>query len=918
MISTNWNTSINRSDILPPTTVSKSIRDGDKWKKAMLDSFEYIAKLQLKENLKFWDYYRMVDGKMSYMELKEALPHLDKLEDLLNGSGVPTFLKHYDILGTMVRDVVGKFMDLDDKFHVTDSGEIAQNEFLRYKNKEITESLQQAIEVEVNLLLAEEGLTAEGKKFNSQEEQQAFMQQMEQRKQQLIPKDAKRNSNTPYKTLGIKYGEAVLEHDKIRFDIKALERQEMTDKLLTGRWFREYVITGDRYYPENWSPKNTFFSKELGIKNPQKGEYIGRLGLKTPSEIINKHGHRIPTDVQKELLGGNSTWRNFIGGQGQSGSISAAVKHNFNKTARVPFAGHDTYNFYLALEEDLGIPMGEMTQINKDGTSRTTERFLPRYQNRYQGANTFYANVLRDDFEHRKDLCEELEVYFIVREKYGFLTYEDSNGMINTVEVTEDILPEVLKEYGIKTTYKESLHQVISREDLKVNTLSWMLRPVCYKGIKINSGNLKEPYYLMCEKYEHQIKGDSMFEILLPVGGEIGKPWADKIFPYQSAYNLVMNQIQNLLEKEIGIFFLLDVSLIPSEIDGWGDAEEALIEMKGLARDIGILPVQTSGDSLKNQNNFNQFTTHNLTYAGQVQYRIGLADKYKALAYEALGPNPQTAMQPNKYTTAEGVKVSQEAVMSQLVELFEDYQSAKGKCLGVHLSVAQYCQSNNKDITFHYTKDDASTAFLRITDPDLSLRNLGLIPAQDPKSRKALENYKNYLMSNNTVQADFVEVAKLMSSDTMTELLDVALNAKEKQQQAGQEEHNRKMQEIERQGQMAEEKAVRDHERDIELQREVNKGRILTAEVNAKGRAADKKAEQGAYTEIEESSKDAVAKLGIQNNNQIKNRELDIKEKSEDEAKNIRMEELKLRAQELRAKLQMKNQDVSIAAMNKN
>jgi len=128
---------INRSDTLPPLHVKKSVKKSKQWIMSVMDSFEHIGLQQFRENMKFWDYYRMVDGKMSYQELKEVIPHLDDLQQLLDGVGIPTFLKHYDILGTIINQLVGKYIDMQDKFHIADIGELAENEFLRFKNEQI-------------------------------------------------------------------------------------------------------------------------------------------------------------------------------------------------------------------------------------------------------------------------------------------------------------------------------------------------------------------------------------------------------------------------------------------------------------------------------------------------------------------------------------------------------------------------------------------------------------------------------------------------------------------------------------------------------------------------------------------------------------------------------------------------------------
>lgn len=923
MLTPNWTNNISRTDILPPMTVRKSVKQSAAWKKAVLDGFEYIGREQFIENSKFWDYYRMVEGKMAYQDLKEAVPHLESLSDLLDGAGIPAFLKHYDLLGSIIRDIVGKFVDMQDKFHVTDTGEIAENEFLRFKNQEITKALNDLIENEVNTYMVTKGFTPEGKQFSSPEEQQAFMQQMEMERMKATPKDTALAAKSSFKTVGIQWGEATLDRDRARMSLSTMSQEELKDKLLTGRCFREYKIGYDNYTAESWSPKNTFFSKEVGAKFAQDCDYVGRLHFMTPAEVIKKHGHLIKTNVQKELLGGKPDWKAFVGNGEVTGTLNQALASNMNKPTWVPFDGVTDYNFYLGLQDTFGVPMGEATWFDENGENTTKDRFLPRYHRQMSyGYHNVFANILRDDFVHRSDLCEVTEVYFQAEDLWGILTYETESGMLTVEEVTEDILPSFLKDNNIKQDFKSTIVDIKNGnkdvENTEKNTIKWTYRPITYKGLKISSPNLREDLYVYCEPLEHQIKGDSEFDLKLPVAGYIGQPFAHKIMPYQSAFNLVMNQIYNLLEKEIGIFFLLDVSLIPSEIDGWGDAQEAMVEMRNLAKDIGILPVQTSGDAQKNANNFNQFTTHNLSYAGQIQTRMSLADKYKSMAYETLGANPQAALQPTKYETAEGVRLNNEASTTQIAEIFNEFNEYEKNALELHLSVAQYCQTNKKDNSVVYTKSDASLAFLRINDPEFPLRRIGLIATKDPKKRKELETYKQWLIQNNTVGTDELLFAKLLTSDTMGEIMEVAREGavRRQQQEQAQFENQQKL--------LADKAALEDQNNEKEFQRSLQKEQLVSqtkiavSDITARGRAADKEANQSSFDNISEATNLAMQQSKIDSNNALKEREIGLKEKAQVSDKEIKILELKNKLAEIQAKMAMKDKDVAIAAMNKN
>jgi hypothetical protein len=858
----------------------------------------------------------MVDGKLSYQELSEVAPHMKDIQSLLDGVGVPSFLRHYDIIGIVVNALVGYYNSYQPKFHITDTGEVAENEFLRHKNKEIQDILKDVIQNTVDLHLAENGFSKEGKEFSSEEEQQQYMQQLQQNIEKYTPKDTERTSKNKFKTIGMQWGEATLERDRERFNLEKLDRKELKDQLTSGRCFRHFRIGFDDYEPETWSAKNTFFSREIDAEEVHKGEYAGRLNFWTPSEVVRRYGHEIGTKKQKELLGGNESWKTFVGDGYYSGSIEDSVSSNFNKQVRVPFANYHDYNFYLGLQEETGVPMGIQTIFNADGSTSERERFLPRLMGDYHGRYSYYARIMRDDFRQRLDLCQVTEVYFRAYELWGYLTYEDSSGAIVTEEVTEDILPQFLKENGIKQTYKESLVKVVT--EFKPNTLQWTYRPVIYEGVKIQSENLTEPIYLYCRPCEHQIKGDSEFDRWLPVAGWIGESTAKKIEPYQAKYNLCMNQIYSLLEKEVGIFFLLDTAMIPSEFDGWGDAQEALIAMRNIAKDTGILPVSTSGDMQRNNTNFNQFSTYNLSYTSQISDRIRLAEFAKTKAYEVIGINPTILSAPSKYETAEGVKQSNEATFAQISEIYENFNQYVKAANELHLSVAQYCQSNNKDLTIHYTKSDGSIEYLKFSDPEFPFRRIGLIAAQDSKKRKELETFKTYLLQTNTLGSDTLEIAKLIASDEMSEAIEIARIAQEKRDAKAQEDYNRQQGLIQQKAELDSQNAEKEWQLEEESKKRDRENNLNRERIKALGRAADKESDTQGFEQINREADRSLRENELNFKSEVAQKNFNLQEKKIDQEMNLKMEKLKLDAKKLEEKVKDRKSKEYIAEINKN
>jgi hypothetical protein len=907
---------MSRSDILPPMTVPKKVKDTDKWKQAVMDSFEHIGLTQLQENLSFFDNYRMSEGKMTYQELAEVAPQLGTLSDLLSGVGVPTFLKHYDITSIIVNTIVDKYVDLQDKFHVTDTGEVAQNEFLAFRNDELHKLLQEVIDNTVKMHLASSGMTMEGKQFNSPEEQQQYIQQLEQEKEKFTPQDTKNALNSNFKSTGVKWGEATLDHDKERFNLLKLGKQNLKDYLISGRCFREHKIYHDKYQPINWSPKNTFFSKEVSTDKVQEGEFAGRVQPYTPGELIKELGHKLTAEEQRDILGGNTTWQNFVADNMVSGTIGQAIESNFLKVETVPFKGYNDYNFMLGIEDEIGSPMGIETSFNKDGSQTVRERWLPRTKSGQVGIHNSLAALLRNDFVHRKDLCQVTEVYFKAYDLWGYLTYEDpETGRVITEEVTEDILPAFLKDNNIKASFKSTLHDMIT--SFEVGTLKWQYKPVTYYGVKIQSANLKKPIYIDITPMEYQLKGDSDFDTLLPVAGKVGESTVGKILPFQAKYNLCMNQIGSLIEKELGMVLLMSTDLIPSEYEDWGDAEDALMQLRNTAKSVGLMPVNLSQDSQKQMNNMNPVQAINISHAAEIQSRVQLADLFQRKAYELIGINP-ILNQATKYETAEGVRISNETNVAQISGIHEEFSEFNKGALELHLGVAQYAQSNKKDTTIYYTKDDASIQFLKMTDPDLPFRRLGLIATYDSKKRKEIETYKNYLMQTNTIGADTLELARLIGSDSWSELVEIAgMERKNRQAQQAQQQQAAQ-QALAQEAEQKETLAQRTWERTEISKQKDRESNIERERIQALGRAADMKTDTSSMDQINIQADQSLKSMELNHRVEAEANNFKLREQQTNDVRDIKMKELELKAKAIEEKARARQSGEYIAAINKN
>lgn len=905
------NTSGNTEGLLPQAIPNS--KKTKKWKEGNLDRLESIGLSQLQDNLVYRDFYKMVEGRLVYSDYEtnpEILKDITKLREQVE---LPTFVKHYDILGIIVNALVGEYMDQKDRFRVHSTDPISENDFIQEKTSRVKKYVQESFQIKLQRKLLEKGLDPNKKDFKSEEEKQAHIQQIEATRTEATPPDIELDMQKNWKTKAAEWAENTLEADGERFRMDDLDRQEMTDYLLTGRFFRHYRIGYDSYTPETWSPINTFFSQDLEIKNPQDGEYVGRVHYMAASEVINKYGHKLTAIEQQQLTG---YYDESLSDGGVSGGTEPTfeniLENHFVENHIVPDKNYYEREAAYALEDMMGQPMGERTMLDEEGNEKTVASWLPKKNNLNYLGNQF-ASQLRDDISVRTDVLQVTEAYWRGYQRIGLLTYETPEGIIDQEIVTDDLLEEFLKENGIKKTSTKTLQEVEAASDkgeLKdfVNTIVYTYVPQIYQGVKVNKGNsyLKKDLYLDVEPLDYQIKGDSeVYDLKLPVAGLIGSSTAMRIRPFQVGFNYCMNQVYNLLEKEIGMFFLFDVNYLPSEFKDQGTSQDWMLELMDMAKNIGVVPVDTSKQNTQSAQQFNSFMSQDISYDKQINSRLSLAQFYKQQALEQIGITQQRLGNPSEYSTAEGVKKSDDASYTQTEGHFSKMRSAKVRALEMHLTVAQYAQKEGKDISVFYTKSNGDTIYLNFVDENFPLRRLGVLPTSDAKSRKELENLKSYLLQDNTMGHDIYDFAQLITSDSMTEILSVGRKARSAAQERQEREHQQTMEVQNQELEAASKEAQAKREWDEASKQADRDNKIEVEIIEAMGRAADKDSDTGNMEFLLKEGQQMV-------DNENKEREISLKEEQVQNSNSKDLANLELQRDKLRlefAKIKQKQRD---------
>lgn len=882
---------------LPNQAVNKKRKKNDTLSKNTVDTLERIAYQQVRENQKYKDYFDMLEGKLVWAHyVEEDISVLEYIKDEFGDSiERPGFVKHYDILGLIVNQVVGEWLNNQDDFHVDCVDEHTENEFLRERKKRLHEYIQERFNLEVQKAIIEGGIGLDNKELTP-DEQQMLQQKIEEVKNSIKTPDQIEREMKDWRTQSVSWANGVIENDTVRFRMENLSRKEMLSYACTGKYFRNYFIGFDYYKPESWDVMDVFHSREKDADKPQDREYVGRQLRMPIYQVRERYGHLL---TKKEL----ENLDNYFGAQiegsdtfnlNNEGDLKSAM---FGWNKQVPYYNYDDFQGAIEVQELTGTPRGFNIVQTPDGEV-AEPYFIPEHD--HLGFRNLKSNT-RNDYEVRRDTVLVTEGYYRSYKRKYLLKFRDEDGVVRTEIVTDDILPEFISQHGLRQNKNKSLEDVI--EDLESdNLLHLFYEPVIRGFIKINiggngKGDKNSIYY--DDELKYQIRANSeLVDVLIPVGGVIDTfSIADKIKPYQIAYNICLNQIIDMMGKELGLFAAFDIRLLPSEIKDYGDTEEVLEKVQEFIKNTSLVPLDYSkGNTGYSSPNSNSFVPQMMSYANDISARMNWAENYKRLAIEQIGMTPQRMGSPDKYETAQGIQQGVEASYAQTQGFFSKMTQSHLQTMEVHLSVAQYCQKNYKDVDFVYTKSDGSKGYVYLSDDNFPLRRFGVFPINSSKNKRRREQLIQTLMQLNTLGADVLDYAEVFLSDSVQEVLDAGKKARIRrlEEQNISMQNERQMQEAELKARADKEAFDREHEaKEKEKDRQ---NRIRVAQLQALGRASysesnedDETINQVADVAQEEAIKQGeleIKKDKIQSDKMLENKKLELEQKKLDIEKN--------------------------------
>jgi hypothetical protein len=867
----------------------------EEWAAWNLDWLEWNGLKQIRRNARrLMKNYKLAKGiidKSDYI-VEEDNEMKDVVDVLTREDWSALELKFYPIIPNVINVLVAEFAKRSTKLTYRAIDEFSYNEMMEQKRKMVEDTLMMDASNKIKAAMLEQGLDP-----NSPEAQE-----------QLNPETIKSLPEIEgffkkdYRSLVEQWASHQHKVDVERFRMEELEERGFRDMLITDREFWHFRMMEDDYDVELWNPPVTFYHKSPDARYISQGNWVGKVDMLTVADVIDKYGYLL-TEEQHEALEAIYPIRSagyVIGGQNDGTFYDATKSHEWN--TNMPSLAYRQYTTMMAGSVYDGGDI--INQILSEGED-------------YYDQGTAY-------------LLRVSTGYWKSQRKVGHLTKIKDNGEVINEIITED--------YKITDNpiYDTRLFKNKTKENLVYGEhIDWIWINEVWGGVKIgpnipsfwgmnNPGGFS-PIYIGIDKnhigpLRFQFKGDnSLYGCKLPVEGAVfsdrntkSTALIDLMKPYQIGYNIVNNQIADILVDELGTVILLDQNALPRHSMGedWGknNLSKAYVAMKNFQ----MLPLDTSITNTENPLSFQHFQKLDLEQTNRLMSRIKLAEHFKQQAYDVIGINPQRMGQQLSQMTATGVEQAASASYAQTEVYFIqhcDYLMPRVHTMRTDL--AQYYHSTKPSARLSYMTSQDENVNFEINGTDLLMRDLNIFCSTTANHRAVLEQLKQLAMTNNTTGATIYDLGKLMQADTVSEVNGTLKAAEEKMQKQKQQEQQQQQQ-MQQQQLESQEKQKKMELDAQEMRDEKNRQKdILIAEIRAAG--------MGSMVDINENKQSDYidAMKDIKDSEQFQD-QMSLQREKETNRMNNDSQKNQIEREKIQAQKEIANKQLEIARTNKN
>jgi len=668
-----------------------------------------------------------------------------------------------------------------------------------------------------------------------------------------------------YTSVAEKWANHILTATKAEFNLKEKSEDAFRDMMISAREF--YHIYEDNsktgYNIEVCNPKNTWFlttpdRKYISdVTGRAQGAYAaGTVMVMELSEIIET----FPFITKEEIDHLRSSLQDY-------GLINVRESNlgNPNATPGTDSVQYDTFD-----------PLVLQTRMIIESEMKENDDGLKDFLGLTSNVSSFgYKYVV-------------VRAYWISKKKIGKLIFLDEMGNEQSILVDE--------------SYKSN---TIPTQQ----SLEWGWVNQWYEGVKIGPDIYHiKPYKLLpyCPiiGLTHEVKNTE------------AKSLVDLMKPFQVIYNVCMNQLFKLLEKEIGKVYLTSIRHIPVPKDG--DAQDALDMWELEARNRGVVFIDDSPENLKAPSSFNQFRDIDLTRTQEIQSRYTLAQQMKNECWELIGMSKQRMGSISASESATGTNAALTQSYSQTEPLFVAHEYVLGQLYQAVIDASLYVESKKPQSTISYITSKGESAFVEVNGTDLRFRDLKVFATNRPEDKKMFEEIRQ--LSQAVIQngGSLYDIIELYSTDSVRQMKKVFKTLKDRQEQM--QDQQQQMQQQQQQAQQEQAQAQlaqqqQQHEEQIahdDYQKQLDrlsKEKIAIISATGYGNVAAEDVDQNAVPDVLEMSKLSHEQEKAAKDYQLKLQDIQLKNKQSNDKMSLEREKLQV------ARENQKN-DLEIARTN--
>ena len=868
----------------------------DEWRAWNLDWLEFQGMKQLRRNARrLMKNYKLAKGiidKADYI-VEEDNEMADLIDTLTKEDESALELKFYPIIPNVINVLCNEFSKRSSRIMFKAVDDISYNEMIEEKRSMIEKVLLEDAERKMMM-----EMMAMGIELDSEEMQKALAPESLQQLPEIegfFRKD--------YRSMIEEWATHQMSVDEERFKMQELEERGFRDMLITDREFWHFKMNEDDYDVELWNPLLTFYHKSPDVRYISQGNWVGKMDMMSVSDVIDKYGWMMTQDQLESLEAiypVRSAGYAVQGYQNDGTYYDPTKSHEWN--TEMPSLG---YRQYASLYD------------TKFGTGDIVEWILADSEDTV-------------DFG-KSHLLRVATIYWKSQRKIGHLTKITEEG-----EIIQDIISE-----NYKITDKPLYNTVVYKQKTKDNLIfgehiDWIWINETWGGIKIgpnrpafwgmnNPGGIN-PIYLGLNggkpgRIPFQFKGDAtLYGCKLPVEGAVfgdrntrSISLVDLMKPYQIGYNIVNNQIADILVDELGTVILLDQNSLPRHSLGedWGknNLAKAYVAMKNFQ----MLPLDTSITNTENALNFQHYQVLNLEQTNRLLSRVNLASYFKNQAFEVIGLNPQRMGQViAQQQTATGVEQAMNASYAQTEQYFIQHSdNLMPRVHQMRTDLAQYYNSKKPNLRLQYITSKDEKVNFEVNGTELLMRDLNIFCTTKTNSRAIMEQLKQLALNNNTTGASIYDLGNVIKSESIAELTGVLKDAEQKTQQAKESE----MQQQQQMQQEMLESQERQRQMDLQFRSEQadldRQTQLTVAEIRAAGYGAAVDINQNQMSDYQDALE------GIRQEQRYQD-QMNLKRESELTRKEQGGQKLQIERERLQTQREIADKQLQIARENKN